>query len=163
MPRSTTASPIGSMASAASLPRCSCCASCRRPSSAASRPSSRCGAVLALRHGGAVLDLAPEGGGAVARFCVDGIDVLRRAPPDTRDVLEAACFPLVPFANRIAHGTFTFAGETVRLPRNFGDHPHALHGQGWQSGWEVRGATADTALLRYEHTADAWPWDYTAE
>ncbi len=118
---------------------------------------------IELRSGGAVLDLLPEIGGAVSRFAVDGIDVLRPAPAGTRDVLQTACFPLVPFANRIAHGSFAFAGETIRLPRNFGDHPHALHGQGWQNAWRVLAQSQNAATLAFEHAADAWPWDYHAE
>src|SRR5262249_15294953 len=119
--------------------------------------------MLALRSGGAVLDLLPEIGGAIARFAVDGIDVLRPAPPDTRDVLQTGCFPLVPFANRIAHGVFTFARETVRLPPNFGDHPHPLHGQGWHGAWTVRARSPDKAVLAFDHPAGAWPWRYEAE
>jgi aldose 1-epimerase len=119
--------------------------------------------MLRLENGGAVLDLLPEVGGAVGAFTVDGKDILRRAPEGTRDVLLTACFALVPFANRIADGTFVFRGETVRLPRNFGDHPHALHGQGWQNPWRVAAHASDSATLVYEHAADAWPWDYRAE
>jgi aldose 1-epimerase len=119
--------------------------------------------MLALRRGGAVLDLLPEVGGAIARFAVDGSDVLRPAAADTRDVLATGCFPLVPFANRIAHGVFTFAGETVRLPPNFADHPHPLHGGGWQGRWTVRSLAQDSAVLAFEHPPGAWPWSYAAE
>jgi aldose 1-epimerase len=119
--------------------------------------------MLALRSGGAVLDLLPEVGGAIARFAVGGIDILRPAPAGTHDVLQTGCFPLVPFANRIANGTFAFAGETIRLPRNFGDHPHALHGQGWQSAWTVRAQATGSAVLSFDHPAGDWPWDYAAE
>ncbi|HXC54183.1 MAG TPA: aldose 1-epimerase [Rhizomicrobium sp.] len=119
--------------------------------------------MITLRSGGAELDLLPKIGGAVSRFAVDGSDVLRPAPPGTTDVLQTACFALVPFANRIAHGAFAFRGEAVRLKRNFGDHPHALHGQGWQNEWSVRAQTRDSAVLAFAHGADAWPWDYAAE
>ena len=116
-----------------------------------------------LKSGGAVLDLLPEVGGAVGRFSVDGVDVLRPAPEGVRSPLETACFPLVPFANRISNGEFVFDNRTVRLPRNFGDHPHALHGQGWQNPWTVESQTSDRAVLAYENAADAWPWAYRAE
>ncbi len=119
--------------------------------------------MLSLKSGGAVLDLLPQVGGAVARFAVDGIDVLRPAPAGTGDVLQTGCFALVPFANRIANGVFDFAGETIRIPRNFGDHPHPLHGHGWQRAWRVAEQSECTATLAYGHAADAWPWDYAAE
>jgi aldose 1-epimerase len=118
--------------------------------------------VISLRNGGAVLDLLPEIGGAVSRFGVDGVDVLRPAAAGAQDVLQTAYFPLVPFANRVANGTFDFAGETIRLPRNFGDHPHALHGEGWQSPWRVETQGATTAQIRFDHAAGAWPWRYAA-
>jgi aldose 1-epimerase len=119
--------------------------------------------VLRLQSGGAVLDLLPEIGGAVGAFGVDGEDVLRRAPQGTADVLQTACFPLVPFFSRIADGRFDFRGEHVVLEKNFGDHPHVLHGQGWQNPWRVEARADDNALLVYEHAAGAWPWDYRAE
>lgn len=119
--------------------------------------------MLRLTSGGAVLDLLPEIGGAVGRFTVDGIDVLRPAVPGAHSPLETACFPLVPFANRIANGIFRFGGRTITLPRNFGDHPHPLHGQGWQNPWQVLSATHDTAIFAYEHQSDSWPWAYRAE
>ncbi len=116
-----------------------------------------------LASGGAVLDLLPQVGGAVGRFTVDGIDVLRPAVPGTREPLETACFPLVPFANRISNGEFLFENRRVRLPRNFGDHPHALHGQGWQNPWTVVTLAGDRAVLAYEHKPESWPWHYRAE
>jgi aldose 1-epimerase len=119
--------------------------------------------MLALRRGGAALDLLPGVGGAIARYAVDGIDVLRPAPAGTRDVLAAGCFPLVPFTNRIATGRFVFAGETVQLARNFGAHPHPLHGQGWQSHWTVRALSQDSAVLAFEYPGGDWPWAYAAE
>ncbi len=118
--------------------------------------------MITLRNGGAELDLLPEVGGAVSRFALDGHAVLRATPAGTKDVLQTACFPLVPFANRIANGVFTFAGEQVRLARNFGDHPHTLHGQGWQSAWLVQSRGESTTTLAFDHAARGWPWDYTA-
>lgn len=118
--------------------------------------------LITLRSGAAVLDLLPEVGGAVGRFRVDSIDVLRPAPPGTRDPLTTASFPLVPFANRIAFGVFDFGGETICLPRNFGDHPHVLHGHGWKSPWRLEELQPDRATLSYDHAADAWPWSYKA-
>lgn len=118
--------------------------------------------MLTLRRGGAVLHLLPEIGGAVSRFAVDGIDVLRPAPDDTRDVLQTGCFPLAPFANRIANGAFEFRGEKIRLPKNFGDHPHVLHGQGWQNPWRVRAQSPDSVVLDFDYSPGNWPWAYAA-
>ncbi|WP_297513903.1 aldose 1-epimerase [uncultured Caulobacter sp.] len=118
---------------------------------------------IAIEKGQARLTFAPEVGGAVASFTVGGRNVLRPMAAGARDALEAACFPLVPFCNRIPQGRFAFEGREVVLPPNLGDHPHPLHGQGWRAAWTVETAADGEALLSYAHAPDAWPWAYRAE
>ncbi|WP_083760950.1 hypothetical protein [Novosphingobium aromaticivorans] len=47
-------------------------------------------------------------------------------------MLDAACFHIVPFCNRISEGRFAMDGVDHCLPSNFPKawHPHALHGYG---------------------------------
>lgn len=125
--------------------------------------------VINLRAGRAELGVAPGIGGSIARYCwVDGgqeHDWLRpTAPadlaPGTADRL--ACFPLVPFSNRIREGRFNFRGHAVRLPLNEPPQPHAEHGHGWQAAWNVVERSADRLALEYDHPADAWPFPYRA-
>ena len=116
-----------------------------------------------IEMGPARLVLAPKVGGAIAAFTVDGRDVLRPMADGARDVLASACFPLVPFCNRIPNGRFAFEGLEVALPPNLAGHPHALHGQGWRAAWTVEKAEGGEAVLSSEHAADAWPWAYRAE
>lgn len=118
--------------------------------------------LLPLRTARAELDLLPALGGAVGRFAWDGREVLRPTPAGALDVLETGCFPLVPFCNRIRDGRFLFEGQTVSLAPNLGDHPHALHGQGWRAAWQVAASDAESALLVYEHAPGEWPWAYRA-
>ena len=111
------------------------------------------------------LALAPELGGSIATCAYDGQDILRRATPEGlagNDAREMACFPLVPFSNRIELGRFSFGGREITLPRNMGDHPHPLHGQGWRGAWQLTDQTPTRAVLTYTHEADAWPWRYQA-
>ncbi len=125
---------------------------------------------LFLASGGARVDLAPQTGGAVAAFTFEGRDVMRPTPRDARekgDVRAHACYPLVPYSNRIAHAWLAFCNREVALERNFGDHPHAIHGVGWQRPWRVAAHDATSALLAFEHTvspadARAWPWPFRA-
>jgi aldose 1-epimerase len=112
--------------------------------------------------------LAPGRGAALLSLTAGGRDVLRPTPPDAepdpRGPLETGCFPLVPYANRIAHGRFPFAGQDHRVPLNFGDHPHSLHGVGWTAPWTVEQADGESALLSHTHGGGAgWPWRYRAE
>jgi aldose 1-epimerase len=116
-----------------------------------------------IEKGMARLVLAPEVGGAVAAFQVAGRDVMRPMAAGATDALLAASFPLVPFCNRIPNGRFVFEGREVVLPPNLGDHPHALHGQGWRGAWAVEKVEDGEVVLSYEHAPDAWPWAYRAE
>lgn len=116
-----------------------------------------------IEKGPARLVLAPQVGGAIAAFTVGGRDVLRPMAAGATDALLTACFPLVPFCNRIPNGRFDFEGREVVLPPNLAGHPHPLHGQGWRNAWTVEKAEGGEAVLSYEHAADAWPWAYRAE
>jgi aldose 1-epimerase len=118
--------------------------------------------VITLSRGETTLDLAPDIGGAVTGLRWKGRNVLRPASADLRDPLDASSFTLVPYANRIRNGTFTFEGRDHSLPRNFGDHPHPLHGDGWRSAWRVGASGANWISLKFLHLPDAWPWAYSA-
>jgi aldose 1-epimerase len=117
--------------------------------------------MIVLERGKMRLCAAPETGGGIASLTFADRDVLRAAPPGSGEVLEMACFPLVPFANRIAGGAFRFAGREIRLPPNSGGH--ALHGQGWRNAWRIVEHARDRATLAFDHEAGDWPWAYAAE
>jgi aldose 1-epimerase len=118
--------------------------------------------MIALEREGVACTLDPELGGSLLSLSVDGFDLLRPAPPDTRDVLEAACFPLVPFANRIAHGTMRMNGREIVLPADPAAPPHAHHGHGWRRPWRLVEKTDNVAEMELRHSPDAWPWTYVA-
>ena len=121
------------------------------------------GEMIELAAGDYRLLLEPERGGSIARFDWRGEALFR--PTCGPSILDTACFPLVPFSNRIAHGVFRWAGRSVKLAPNFpgSDHPHPLHGFGWLSGWEVAAVSSTRAILHHRHAANEWPWDYVAE
>lgn len=77
-------------------------------------------------------------------------------------MLEAACFPLVPFVNRIRGSRFRFRGRDVALSPNMAGDANVLHGQGWLNPWQVLFASEDAAELVFEHQAGEWPWTYEA-
>lgn len=119
-----------------------------------------------LQHGDQTVELAPDVGGAIARYSIIhddvSVDLMRATSFDTRNVLDFACFPLVPYSSRVREGRFRFEGREIRLPLNFGDHPHSIHGHGWQAPWSVSAVAPDSVTLDYDHVADAWPWAYRA-
>ena len=119
---------------------------------------------LVLEHGDTRLTLDAAHGGAIREFGWRDRPILRPSPRGAgADPFELACFPMVPYANRIAHGRFRFAERAVRLKQNRRDEPHPLHGQGWLSPWTVLDATASRATLMFEGGGDEWPWRYRAE
>ena len=95
-----------------------------------------------------------------------GQPILRPAPAEALMAGNGrgmACFPLVPYSNRVAGGRFSFAGTAYQLARNFGDHPNSIHGVGWQRAWQVTQVAPDAATLSLEHTQDAdWPFAFSA-
>ena len=108
--------------------------------------------------------LDPRRGGTIRELKWRGRDVLRPTPARAGDdPFDSACFPMVPFVNRIAHGRFEFGGRTVQLERNWSEDPHPLHGQGWRKPWNVVSESASGATLRFEGGADEWPWRYRCE
>lgn len=117
---------------------------------------------LRLSHGRYELSALPHLGGAVTRLAYEGAALLRPSPEDASDVLQTAMFPLAPYANRIAHGRFTFAGRGVVLDRNFGEHPHVLHGHAWQHAWQAAKTSAASAEMTFEYAPGDWPWAYRA-
>lgn len=107
----------------------------------------------------------PDAGGLIGALTHEGVPVLRTMPEGSSSPLDAACFPMVPWCNRIAGGRFVWANETVTLTPNFPPEAHAIHGHGWQAGWEVAEAAADRCILIHRHQAarpGGWPWAYEA-
>jgi aldose 1-epimerase len=124
---------------------------------------------LILRAGALILELSPACGGSILRL--DGatssgiVHWLRPANPDTiarRDPMGVACFPLVPYSNRIREGRFPLCDRMVQLPLNWPPERHALHGDGWQHPWSVARASEMEAELVFDWTAPDRPMRYTA-
>jgi len=126
---------------------------------------------LTLVAGRARAVVVPAVGGSLASFTRDEREVLQSAASaalDGGDVLGMACYPLVPYSNRIAHGRLDFDGDTHLLAHGLPGVPHAIHGVGWQRPWQVAGAEASRVRLVLEHTgagdaARQWPWPFRAE
>lgn len=123
--------------------------------------------LLTLASGPLELQLMPRLGGSIARldYCTgdgDRMKCLRGVEGKSADPLDLACFPLVPFVNRVRGGRFVFRGRAVALRPNLRGDPSPLHGQGWLSPWEVETASAADAELVFRHAPGEWPWAYEA-
>lgn len=119
--------------------------------------------MIQLRAGSSEATLLPHLGGSIGGFSVDGKAILRPTPHDAANPLDTACFPLVPYANRIASGRFAFGGDDYALPRNVTGFEHPIHGLGWIMPWMVTAQETDLAVVTCMHSADEhWPWDWIA-
>jgi aldose 1-epimerase len=118
---------------------------------------------LELHDHGMRLTLDPRRGGAIREFTWRDQHVFRPSTNAGGDPFEMACFPMVPYVNRVAHGRFSFGGHDVRLERNWSEDPHPLHGQGCRAPWTVVAALGSSATLRFEGGGDEWPWRYRCE
>lgn len=120
--------------------------------------------MIVLRAGDWEAVVRPEIGGALAALRFRGDDVLRPMPDDAEGPLQAACFPLAPYCNRIASGRFEWNGGEVQLPPNFLPERHSLHGLSWQRPWAVDSQVETKCVLidDYDGT-EAWPWAYRVQ
>lgn len=118
--------------------------------------------LLTLRCGSTTCEVAPSIGGAILSLTVVGVPVLRPTLLRSTNVLDTACFPLVPFANRIDGGRFVFRGIELILSEDPSASPHAHHGHGWRRRWIVDRTANDCAALSFVHERDDWPWRYRA-
>lgn len=119
---------------------------------------------LTLKHGAWRAQVLPEAGGLMTRLDHADSPVLRGLSDGPVSPLRAACFPMVPWCNRIAEGRFHWAEADVCLAPNFLPERHAIHGHGWQSAWTVE-TQSDAALTiehRHDGAAPGWPWAYAA-
>lgn len=127
-------------------------------------------ALVTLAAGSMRATVAPGIGGALLTLSRDGIDIMRPTPADAvaeGQVRRTACYPMLPYANRIADGRFLFAGRWHQIERNTKDFAHPLHGLGWQRGWEVKekGETHIRLCLSHQPAVDGqseWPYAFTA-
>jgi aldose 1-epimerase len=108
------------------------------------------------------LVLDPDCGGSIAALEWHGLPLLRPTVGET--ILDSACFPMVPWCNRIAHGRFGWEGREIVIPPNFpgADHPHPLHGEGWLLPWQIAAQTDQAIRLELERPAGDWPWPWQA-
>lgn len=119
---------------------------------------------MKIAAGDWALTAAPERGGAILSLTHGARDILRPTPPGAEDPLAMACFPMVPYANRIGFGRFDWAGTAHHLARNYPGQQHPLHGTGWLARWDLVTQDDASAMMRLTHKGGtAWPWAFTAE
>lgn len=124
---------------------------------------------LVLRSASLMAEIVPQVGGGLARldWLASGAPqpLLRALAPDAPGVptpSQLACFPLLPWSNRMAPSGFVFDGERHAPAPNRAGEPCPIHGDGWQQAWHVAEHT-DTAMTLELARPDAAPFSYRAE
>ena len=120
---------------------------------------------ITLERGGWRADVAPALGGGLLSAAFAGVDVLRPATAEgigAGDPLSLACFPLVPFSNRIRRGRFSFRGVHVALSAPAVTEPEVIHGFGWTARWRPQAVDPHACSMTFVHDGGAWPWPFTA-
>jgi aldose 1-epimerase len=116
-------------------------------------------------HAGALrLALRPDLGGCIAGLWHRDTPILRSSAPGSLEgARRSACFPLVPYSNRLGYRRFRWKGHDYTTRANVDDSVHSLHGVGWMRAWSVDSHSAIDLTLALRHEADAdWPFAFEA-
>ncbi len=125
--------------------------------------------VIRLNNARLGVEILPGAGAGIARFTWSGRgeplalmrtgDLTKTTPDGRLDTNQLACYPLVPWSNRIAEGGFTVDGHRVALSANRHDEPFPIHGSGWQRDWKAQTVSGHEALLVLDETTpDGWAY-----
>jgi aldose 1-epimerase len=119
---------------------------------------------LQLHAGDLRLALRPDLGGSIAGLWHGEEPVLRSTEPaELARARLSACYPLIPYSNRLGFRRFRWHGRDHTTLANFDHSPHSVHGVGWTQPWTVCAQAPGTIELGLEHTADGhWPFDFSA-
>jgi len=123
---------------------------------------------LTLRNDRLLAQVLPGIGGALARLDWLGgaqpVPLLRPLADDAAGTPlpgQLACFPLLPWSNRMAPLGFAFEGQRYVPAPNRAGEPCPIHGDGWQQAWEVAQHDGSALLLKLDRSACA-PFSYSA-
>jgi aldose 1-epimerase len=123
--------------------------------------------IVTLSNGHLQAQVVPAIGGSLARLDALGsgapFSLLRAFEPGMGVATPShmACFPLVPWSNRIGTAGFDFEGRRIALPPNRAGELCPIHGEGWQQEWEVESTSSTSVALLLDRRACA-PFSYVA-
>ncbi len=126
--------------------------------------------VLTIANSHWRVGLTPETGGSVAFGQVKSgdawVDVLRPTPDDMLgSYWDSASYPLIPWSNRIRHGSLLWKNEVYQLRRWAGTDDFSMHGTALEYPWEVVEVADDRVSVEFDargYYGVNWPWDFTA-
>jgi aldose 1-epimerase len=122
---------------------------------------------LSLQRGRQRLQLLPELGGSIGAWDLQQGDtwlpLLRPWNGLAADAYTYACFPLVPWSNRISGGGFTHDGVVHPVALNRAGENYPIHGDGWLQPWSIARSDPDGITLELSSNRYAQdPYHYRA-
>lgn len=125
--------------------------------------------MLHLTHAHLRAQILPGTGGALAGFdyykgtkwvpLMRPFEPLAMSSGQGPDPNQLACYPLLPWSNRIAEGGFDVNGHRITLAANRDDDPYPIHGSGWQRAWHVLSHDDyEARLVLDEYSVDAYAY-----
>lgn len=101
------------------------------------------------------LTIAPQLGASLVNWIrlSDGWPLLRHSDEQalaSANPRRLACYPLLPWSNRVGGGGFDTPAGWQQLSANTEHEPLPIHGSAWQQPWQVVDATSDSALLQLD-------------
>jgi aldose 1-epimerase len=112
--------------------------------------------MLELTSGTTVVSIAANQGGRIAKWSVDGLDLLGEM--DHSDVGWGS-YPLVPWQGRLSGNVVAWRGTSHPMPTTFAQW--ALHGRTYFRPWDVVELSDTHAVLQTSigrDDGDPWPW-----
>ncbi|SNS77677.1 aldose 1-epimerase [Noviherbaspirillum humi] len=121
--------------------------------------------IITLEAGKQRLRLIPSLGGSVAAWDWKAGDawapLFRPWDGQSEERYSFACFPLVPWSNRITGGGFEHDGVFHPVKLNKPGEAYPIHGDGWMQPWQVQDQGDGAITLALEsHRFDGDPYDY---
>ncbi len=114
--------------------------------------------VVELRRDGVVMRIDPAAGGRVVALLIAGVDrILPKARARAHQpALYWGCYPMVPWAGRLANGRIPTNGGEVQLDPNL--PPSAIHGLGFDKSWEISERSETRVRMTCELRGLGWPF-----
>ncbi len=103
--------------------------------------------MIRLKNGNLKAGLDPKGA-CLTYFRYGDLDLLRPRNKNSKDPLQASCFPCVPYFGRIKEG-IPFNNKKWQLvpTHKTADPNNAIHGEGWISDWDMDEQKSDYVKL----------------
>lgn len=120
-----------------------------------------------LQCGRLRLRVMPELGGSIAAWDwqreSEWLPLFRPWDARVPDLYTTACFPLLPWSNRITGGGFEANGQRRAIAPNRLGEPYPIHGDSWLQAWRIANEAPDRMTLALDsHRHGGNPYLYSA-